>query len=93
MGRGRSIDPTRRAFLEQQASQFTIEPLPAGALPQSKEQRQLALYLGQQSRMDQLEHQLEKQLGKLLHQERITLRTLLMERIRTFLDHPLQTGG
>ena len=66
MGRGRSIDPTRRAFLEQQAAHFSIEPtLPAEVFQQPLEQLQLALFLDQQQGMDRMEAQVEQQLGKL----------------------------
>lgn len=87
MGRGRSMDPARLQVLEQQAEHFQIQPtLPEEHWPERAEQLQLTLYLDQQPRMDQLEAQLEQHLGKLLHQERITFRTLLMGRLRRWTE-------
>ncbi|GEM50105.1 hypothetical protein [Deinococcus cellulosilyticus] len=94
MGRGPSIDPERRLLLEQQAGQFTVEPtLPAEHLPQDPQQLQLSLLLDQQPRMDQVEAPMEEQLGKLLHQERVALRTLLMGRLRVWIEQTLGSGG
>lgn len=87
MGRGRSIDPARLQVLEQQAEHFQIHPtLSREHWPERSEQLQLTLYLDQQPRMDQLEAELEQNLGKLLHQERIALRTLLMGRLRRWTE-------
>ncbi|GGJ55530.1 hypothetical protein [Deinococcus roseus] len=43
--------------------------------------------------MERFEAQVEKQLGKLLHQKRINLRTLLMVRLRSFLEETVQVEG
>ncbi|GEM49103.1 hypothetical protein [Deinococcus cellulosilyticus] len=88
MGRGRSITPERLSFLHMQVQLFQVQPhVPAGMLNrQGTEQVHMQLYLELLPQMDRFEVQVEEKLGKLLHQERITLRALLMGRLRETIE-------